>query len=39
MANLKARFVTSTAVAVILVLDMRIFGQLKTALFKTTKVN
>ena len=38
MANLKAKFVTCTAVAIILVLDVRICGQLKTALFKATKI-
>ena len=39
MANLKAKFVTCTAVAIILVLDVRICGQLKTALFKATKIS
>ena len=39
MANLKAEFVTYTTVAVILVLHMRICGQLKTALFKATKIS
>ena len=39
MANLKAKFVTYTTVAVILVLDVRICGQLKTALFKATKIS
>ena len=32
MANLKAKYVTYTTVAVILVLDVRIYGQLKTIL-------
>ena len=39
MANLKAKFVTYTTVAVILVLDVRICGQLKTALFKATQIS
>ena len=37
MANLKAKFVTYTTVAVILVLDVRICGQLKITLFKAIK--
>ena len=39
MANLKAKFVIYTTVALILVLDVRIFGQLKTVLFKATKIS
>ena len=39
MPNLKAKFVTSTTVAVILVLDVRICGLLKLALFKATKIS
>ena len=37
IANLKAKFVTYTTVTVILVLDVSICGQLKTALFKASK--
>ena len=39
MANLKAKFVTCTVVAIILVLDVRTCGQLKTALFEATKIS
>ena len=39
MATLKAKFVTYTTVAVILVLDVSICGQLKTALFKASKIS
>ena len=38
MANLRAKLVTYTTVAVILVLDVRICGKLKTALFMATKI-
>ena len=38
MANLKAELVTYSTVAVILVLDVRIFGQLKTAFLRQQKL-
>ena len=38
MVNLKAKFVTYTTVAVILMLDVRVSGQLKTALFTARKI-
>ena len=39
IANLKATFVTYTTVAVILVLDVRVWGQLETTLFQVTKIS
>ena len=39
MATLKAKFVAYTTVAVILVLHVSICGQLKTALFKASKIS
>ena len=39
MANLKVKFVTYTTACVSLVLDVRICGQLKPALFKATKTS
>ena len=39
MVNLNAKFVTYTTVAVILMLDVKICGQLKTALFTARKIS